>query len=216
MGDIADYYLDSGPDDWLWSGAFKRRRANVIKVRVKNVRLAFLAAHEPKAFQADGALKYQAQLIINPKSENVKILDDALIAAATEKWDVKAKQIFAELVKKDRVCFKHGPKTNASGDVYQGFEGMYSCSSSNVARPLLIDADKTPLVAADGKPYAGCYADVVLEIWAQDNQYGKRINATLKGIQFFKDGDAFAGGVPATTDDFDDLSVGAEEVENFD
>lgn len=45
-----------------------------------------------------------------------------------------------------------------------------------------------------------------IELWAQDNkQFGKRINAQLRGVQFLRDGDAFAAGSPASEDEFEDL-----------
>jgi len=75
----------------------------------------------------------------------------------------------------------------------------------------VVDRDRTPLVAADGKPYAGCYVTAIVELWPQDNQYGRRINATLSGVQFERDGDAFGGSAPASADDFDDLSSGAAD-----
>ena len=76
-------------------------------------------------------------------------------------------------------------------------------------RPLVIDADKSPLTEQDGKPYSGCYVNASIELWAQDNNYGKRVNASLSGVQFFRDGDAFAGGRAADVDDFDDVTAGA-------
>ena len=39
--------------------------------------------------------------------------------------------------------------------------------------------------------------NAIVELWAQDNNYGKRINASLAGVQFAKDGEAFAGGTVA-------------------
>ncbi|MDC5277565.1 DUF2815 family protein, partial [Acinetobacter baumannii] len=72
---------------------------------------------------------------------------------------------------------------------------------------------KTPLVQADGRPYAGCYVNAAIELWCQDNNYGKRINASLRGVQFLKDGEAFAGGGVASEDDFEDLSA-ADETED--
>ncbi len=60
------------------------------------------------------------------------------------------------------------------------------------ARPLVLDKDaKTHLYATDGKPYAGCYVNASIDIWAQDSQYGKRVNAGLRGVQFIRDGDKF-------------------------
>jgi len=69
------------------------------------------------------------------------------------------------------------------------------------------------LTEKDGRPYGGCYVNVSLDIWVQDPKgekakNGKRINATLRGIQFMADGDAFAGGAPADPEEFDDLGVG--------
>ena len=62
-----------------------------------------------------------------------------------------------------------------------------------------------PLTAADGRPYAGCYVIANVELWAQDNNYGKRINASLRGVQFLRDGDAFSGGGAASEDEFDEV-----------
>ena len=50
----------------------------------------------------------------------------------------------------------------------------------------------------------------MIDIWAQDNNFGKRVNASLGGVQFLRDGDAFAGGGVAAPDDFDDISEGAD------
>jgi hypothetical protein len=46
----------------------------------------------------------------------------------------------------------------------------------------------------DGIVYAGCYVNATIRLWGQDNQYGKRINAQLRAIQFVKKGDAFGDG----------------------
>ena len=48
-----------------------------------------------------------------------------------------------------------------------------------------------------------------MTVYAYDNK-GKGIGFSLGGVQFFKDGDAFTGGGVASTDDFDDISEGAD------
>jgi hypothetical protein len=108
------------------------------------------------------------------------------------------------------VCFHKGAKTNSSGEVYEGFEGTFHLNASNKVRPTVIDRNKAQLTQADGRPYGGCYVNMLVEIWAQDNNFGKRVNASLKGVQFVKDGDAFAGGTVASPDDFEDLGIPAE------
>jgi tripartite-type tricarboxylate transporter receptor subunit TctC len=47
------------------------------------------------------------------------------------------------------------------------------------------------LTEDDNKPFAGCYVNATIRLWAQDNQYGKRINAQLRAVQYVKDGAAF-------------------------
>jgi hypothetical protein len=59
---------------------------------------------------------------------------------------------------------------------------------------LIIDRDKSPLAEEDNRIYAGCYVNAIFSLWAQNNQYGKRINAQLDGVQFAKDGEPFADG----------------------
>ena len=187
-----------------------------MEIIVKNVRLAFLNCYEPGSYE--GKLSYGAQLIIDPADEaQVKRLDDAIQACAVEKWGAKAGAFLKEMKAKDRVCFRHGPKMAASGEPYDGFADRFylSCSSGENKPPLCIKRDKTISTPRDGDLYAGCYADVKLALWAQDNQYGKRINAQPLVFQHRAHGDAFAGGPPPSVDGMDDLSDTGEELENL-
>ena len=58
--------------------------------------------------------------------------------------------------------------------------------------------------------YSGCYVDCSVEIWAQDNQYGQRVNAQLRGVMFVRDGDAFGAGGSASADEFTPATEGAD------
>jgi hypothetical protein len=108
---------------------------------------------------------------------------------------------------KDRVCYRSGDDK----DQYDGFEGNMYVSASNETRPVVRDTNgKDELSQIDGKPYGGCYVYGTVDIWAQDNNYGKRINAKLRTVTFFRDGDAFSGSSPVTDDEFEDLSEGAD------
>lgn len=174
------------------------------KVTLNNVRLSFPHIFEPQASQDGGQPKYNAILIIDPSdSKTVAKIEAAIEQAAKEKWQGKSEGILSQLRKTDKVAFRTEAKCNQNGEVYDGFEDRYWISSSTPSRPTVVDRDRSPLTAADGKPYGGCYVNAIIEIWPQDNKYGKRINAELKGIQFYRDGDAFAGGTPASADEFD-------------
>ena len=86
-----------------------------------------------------------------------------------------------------------------------GFKGNFFINASNEIRPTVVGPNREPLVASDGKPYSGSYGNIILDFWAQDNQFGKRINATLCGAQFVKDGERLSGGGVAAADDFEPI-----------
>jgi len=184
-----------------------------MKVKIQSVRVAFPAVFEPQAIDG-GEPKFGGKFIIDPANKAlVAELDAAMLQVAKDKWGPKGEQVFNGLQKvgkKPDVAFVKEPYKNKDGDAYGGFEDMFYLSASSATRPLVIDRDKTPLVNADGKIYSGCYVNINVEFWAQDNKFGRAIRAQLRGVQFAKDGDAFGGGAPASTDEFDDLSAEAE------
>lgn len=176
-----------------------------MKIRLDNVRLAFPQLFEPKTVNGEGEPAFSATFLMEPDHPAVDELRKAFDILGKEKWGEKWATIKKEIQAKDRFAL-HDGDTKAS---YAGFEGNLFISSRNKTRPLVIDRDKSPLTAADGLPYAGCYVNANIELWCQDNNYGKRINASLRGVQFYRDGDAFSGGGAATEDEFDDLEEGA-------
>lgn len=173
-------------------------------MRVDNVRLAFPAIFKPQSFN-DGDPRFSAVLIIPTDHPDVSKVKATMQEVAKKKWGNDAAEIFKTLVSKGRVCLRPGSdKRKDDGKYPDGFgPDMMFINASNATRPSVFDADKSPLVGADGRPYAGCYVNATVDIWAQDNQYGKRINATLTGVQFYRHGDAFSGGAPASADEFD-------------
>lgn len=174
-------------------------------VKLQNVRISFPALFTPKAINAGDEPRYSAAFPIKPGSAEAKAILAAINSVATTKWGAKASAILQDLKSRGRVAFKE-QELSKDGEAYAGFEGMHTLNASNKVRPVVLDRDRTPLTEADGRPYAGCYVVAIVEFWAQDNSFGKRINATLKGVQFYADGEAFSGGAPASPDDFDDLS----------
>jgi len=177
-----------------------------MQIKLNNVRLAFPALFEAKTVNGEGKPAFSASFLIDPADPQIQTIEAAIKTVAKEKWADKADALLKSLEKQDKTCLHDGDvKSN-----YDGFPGNMFVSARSNTRPTVLDRDKSPLVEADGKPYGGCYVNVSLDIWAQDNNYGKRINASLRGVQFFKDGDAFAGGGAADVDEFDDISEGAD------
>lgn len=176
-----------------------------MKLKLENVRLAFPVLFEPKTVNGEGKPAFSAALLIDPADPVVKTINAAIDQLAKEKWGAKAEGVLKTLRATDKVALHDGDlKSN-----YDGFPGNLYISARSATRPLVIDKDKSPLTEQDGKPYAGCYVNASIELWTQDNNYGKRVNASLRGIQFFRDGDAFAGGGAASEEEFDEITEGA-------
>lgn len=178
-----------------------------MKIKLTNVRLSFPDLFEAKAVNGEGKPAFAASFLIEPTDPQIKTINAAIAAVAKDKWGAKADAVLKQMRAADKVCL-HDGDTKAQ---YQGYEGMMFISSRSQTRPLVIDRDKSPLTSEDGKPYSGCYVNCSLELWAQDNSFGKRINAQLGGVQFNTDGDAFSGGGSAADEgDFDEITDGAD------
>lgn len=170
-----------------------------MKVTLNDVRASFVNVFDAKAVN-DGDPRYSCTLLFGKDHPAVKLLNTAMLGVAQEQWKDKAGAVIAQLKAQDRLAV-HDGATKAS--TYEGFEGQLFVNASNAVRPTIIDGLRAPLTKADGKPYAGCYVNAIVDIWAQDNKFGKRINASLLGVQFLRDGPKLAGGAaPAAADDF--------------
>jgi len=177
------------------------------QVTLKNVRLAFPQLWEAKQVNGEGKPAFSAAFLLSEDDPQVDAINEAIDEVGTEKWGAKAKTVLAALRGKDAVAIHNG---DTKGQ-YEGFEGNYFVSARSYTQVLVVDRNRTQLAQSSGKPYAGCYVDANVEFWAQDNQWGKRINATLRWVQFRKDGDAFAAAPPADVDEIEDLSVEDED-----
>jgi len=181
-----------------------------MKIRIDNVRLAFPDLFEPKSF-GEGKPAYSAKFIIDPKSPNVKVIEDAIKAVAKEKWGEKAEGVLGVINDAKKSAWTRGPYRNSkTGDVYDGFEGHFHLNArtgGDKPGPKTLDRNKHDVTARDGVFYPGCYVDAVLDVYAQDHpQYGRRINCGLLAVRFVSDGESFGGGGGGVSaDDFADL-----------
>jgi hypothetical protein len=176
-------------------------KGNKMKITLKNVRLSFPQLFKATQVNGEGKPAFSAAFLIAGDDPQVDEINDAIEQVALEKWEKKANTILSTIRGKDQACLHNGDLKAQ----YEGFEGNYYISARAYSKPLVIDRNKQVLAEDSGKPYGGCYVNASIELWAQDNQWGKRINATLRGVQFLRDGDAFAGSAPASEDEFEDL-----------
>jgi len=164
-------------------------------VRLDGVRLSFPSLFKPSAFAGGDNAKYSASFLMPKDSENAENMKKAVKALIDAAFKGKSPGA-------DRVCLRNGADKDYDG---YGPEVMY-VSASNAKKVPIVDRDRTPLGEEDGRPYAGCYVNVLLQLWAQDNQYGKRINASLQAVQFAADGEPFGAGGVDPEEAFEDVS----------
>lgn len=173
-----------------------------MRIAIKNARLAFPNIFQPKVDETTGRKSFGAALILAANDPVIAQIDAAIEKVAKEKWNDKAPTILKMIRAQDRVCLKDGDLKAQ----YAGFEGNRYVAANSTVRPSVFGANREPLDEASGKIYAGAYVNANIELWAQDHpKHGKRVNAQLRGVQFSKDGDAFAGGTAASEDEFEDL-----------
>lgn len=194
-----------------------------VKIMLTGVRCAFLTLGEPDYFQGKkqkdtDKRRWSATALVPVDSPLKKLVDDTLRAVAQEKWEKKWQGYYDAIMMDPKgTCWLDGKRKPD----YDGFQGHFALSAHRTedkGRPLVMDNDKSPLYKPDnsvyegkaGRIYAGCFVNMQVEIWAQENQTGKGLRASLLGIQRVRDGDAFGGGAAPTADDFGEITDGAE------
>ena len=164
------------------------------KIMLKNVRLSFPSLFKKAVFNGDET-KFEATFLLDKDAHADKIAEIEAAIKAKIAEDLKGAKI-----KPEKLCMKDGDDSD-----YDGYDNVMSFKASNNKRPLVLDRGRSPVSEDDNLFYAGCYVNATVELWAQNNQYGKRINANLLGVQFAKDGEPFGDGAVGSADDFDDI-----------
>jgi len=179
------------------------KEAPIGEVLLKDVRLSFADIYTKSKDRPDkenpGKVipgQYKANGLI-PKDEsdktamrNMRLLKEAKARVMEAKWGKNQPKL-----KPEKICVRDGDLED-----YDGYEGMWYISANEQEQPVLItrhkDAKDEWIAAKPGEIYAGCYVNMIVVLWAQDNEHGKRINARLKAVQFNRKGDAFSGSGP--------------------
>jgi hypothetical protein len=186
-----------------------------MKVHLLNARISFAQGLWEKSAINDGKPKYGADFILAEgssvmvvKEDGSKVkttMDKVMSAVAKQIWQDKGEKVLAAL-EPSKKCYRDGDlRVNDAGDVYEGYEGAMYVTAKNPSKPTVIDRSRQPLTEEDGKPYSGCYVNAIIDVYAMKQGEKKGVFATLTGVQFVKDGDAFSGGRAADADEFEEL-----------
>lgn len=205
----------------------KSEKVIVGKVTLLNVRLSFASLFEMnRKKQDDGTVRetWKANFLISKEDAKNMIgvfqgkkmpLLAAIKAASAEAKEAKwgAEKNWPKL-KADRIFLRDGDEED-----WEGYPGNWyvSANAQPQDRPSVVtnrkDGDNRWIPAEPGgknAPYSGCYVNATIVVWAQDNEHGKRLNAQVRAVQFYRDGEAFGAGSVDPNDEFDDEMVGEE------
>lgn len=170
------------------------------------VRLSFPEIYKATAFSPGQEAKFKASFLLDPSNK------DHAAQIAILKKEAMSLITGASLNPKDfKLCFGKGDDKS-----YDGYAGMIYVSASNSIRTTVVNRRRETVGEGDPQaPYAGCYVIGRIALWLQNNQYGKRINANLRSVQFVRDGEAFGIQAPDAEQEFEPLEdeggAGVEE-----
>lgn len=201
------------------------------QITLSNVTLAFPSLDQARPYKMDegkpdAKLYYSGTFLLDPTDPKhklaIKNVSSEIKRLIKEAWGERPAKM------KDITCFGKGDtQTNDQGEVYKGFEGMYFVAANNMKRPTLrkvtgeVDANNKPVYddvtpeEAEKLFYGGANVTASINFWVQDNDYGKGIRCSLRGVKFREHGEAF-GGANVTDDEFeddDDLELGSGELD---
>lgn len=187
------------------------------EVILRDVILSFADIYRPAADRKDSKTgetikgKFGANFLMDKGTEMTKQnqakIKKAGADAKTKKWGDEKNW---PKLKPEKVCLRDGDLED-----YDGYEGRLYLSANSNTKPQVITNRKgkdgkwiEAVEGAPGAPYAGCRVNALVRIWAQDNEYGKRLNASLEVVQFLADGTPFGAAPVDPNDRFTDDMVG--------
>lgn len=171
-------------------------------ITLPNVRLSFPHLFTPHAMEESQEPKFSATFLF----------DNVEHAALLDRIDAAIDRLALDEFKK-KITFKRCLRDGNEKSELEGYgDGKSFITASNKARPGVVDRRLNPIAESDGIIYAGCYVNATIRLWVQNNQWGKRVNAQLRAVQFLKDGDSFGAGPVDPTQEFEaiDEQVGEE------
>lgn len=164
-------------------------------VKLTNVRLSYPHLFSPntnnKSDDPNAKPKYEATFILD-KTANAK--------------DIQAIKAAIEVVKKDpkmggkkpnKVCLRDGADTETRAEAEGLGPQKMTVGARSVKRPAVVNRDLTPIAEDDNIIYAGCYVNATIDVYPYTHpKSGAGVGASLRAVQFLKDGESLGGGAP--------------------
>lgn len=187
-----------------------KRVANAVQysdgtVRVDNVRFSY-----PHVFKAHAVNEGDTPAFgitgLLPKATHVEARK--LLSEMIQQVQKAAK---IETVAADKKFLRDGDRKDEDGQFIRPKEerGHWTVNAREQRRPAVRGPNKEVLTSEDAdKIYGGCWGNILIRPWAQNNKFGKRINAGLTAVQL--------GRTPSGADDsaFGEGRISDEEIDD--
>lgn len=174
---------------------------NIIKLT--NVRLSYPQLFTARAMEPGKEPKFGATFLLDKKlhAPLIKQIETATARVALDEF-------------KKKVTLKRVPLRD--GNEKDGVEGygdeVMFVNATEKRRPVVVDRDMTPLTAEDTKPYAGCFCNATIRLFAYDHPTGgKGVSASLRAVQFVKDGESFGAAPVNAEEEFEPVTGDADD-----
>jgi hypothetical protein len=164
------------------------------KITLREVILSYPSLFKATAMKEDQEKKFSATFILDKKKHKDQIVALEALRAKVHKTELKGAALVGQLI-----------RDGGEREGKEGFgDGVVFLRASSSKRPTVIKRDKTPAVEEDDLFYGGAIVNAIITLWPQNRRDGKRVNASLGGVQFVREGERF-GTAPTSAEEFPDV-----------
>ena len=198
-------------------------------IRILNATISFAKGLFVKSAAMEGAaLKYNCDYIVEDdtvvqKKVGEKWVNTTLAEVEKEvtleafKGNKKAADAWLENLTKNQKSIREGNKSqrNRDGDVREGYEDRIYLHVTSATRMPVYRGDKTTVTEADNEEgrnpiYSGCRVNARASVYANMKKGAQGVFASMQGTQYAGEGTAFGGGRAADSNDFEEVTEGAD------
>ncbi len=182
-----------------------------VKLHIKGARLSFanglfvassLEENQTKKFSIDLICLPTTKIHRDTSEGKLVTMDQIFLEVANDTWKGKGATMLAALEPSKKAWRDGNTKLDKGGTLRDGYEDNWYLTAKNATRPGVFAKDGSPVTQEDGIMYSGCYVYGIVEIYGNAAAGKKGVFASLLGVRFEGDGDAFGGGRAAGADEF--------------
>lgn len=144
-------------------------------VALKKAHLMHPALQKPIAYTKTATPAYSATLLLDRDHPQLGELQLAIETVANDRWEHRTEWVFDQLRCNERALLRDGNQKPARAP-YTEFVGKRFFTAKSQCAPCVTDWDES-LLTRRAKRQGVWLVDAEIEVWAQDNSFGKRINA---------------------------------------